>query len=1030
MNALNFLLTLGALPFLQNGKKNEVCDFDCWIRSLVIHVPPITETFLVSSTINLTNMIISNISFKAINASFYPNEYKIEDGILFNVTLSASLVSDLKLTGLLPINGNFSVAVSEVCIKLPLKFIKDSYGLISNVTIYDDKCSVTINNIDLDLHLDSLIIDDIFKLLHDFIITLIKNNAGTIICNSIKPKIKQYGSNLFGFIAENIRPYFNGSTPIDIPIDSEKMSNLKQSQIIDLLRFVLTNLTNSDGPLNLNNLINRFSDDTGIFDYYDFANYLGLPLQLSFEIPIENDDFNSTIYFTIKDIILSNLNTWKDLTIIDPISPFVLDTHTSLENLGINLTFEINASMEGVVDSGKVDLSETAFICLDMQNNSMDFQLQFATEKGAGLNYSTAQCIDLDCLMKLASPEGTGFKKFEFNTSIGDIEFGSPEDSLEESIQAMINTIFDFFISNYREQIPVFLNGFINEFGTNYINQAIKNTLRNTTCDDIKDPLYHPFGTFVTIIALGFWFISSFFLVALILIVKYLKNKKINEREENITTSGITNDTISISTSDEDSGNKPQIDFESQGKFLAFFRDDSHANLFMHPRLPLWLRLLMPILILSNIALFISANGSIGGSVFLKLHFGDIKRLEFPSLFNFSLINSITDMWKAGTYALSILVACMSAIWPYSKLVLMLIVWMIPSSILKKKHRDRILRILDVLGKWSLLDSFFMILMVVGFHFVIRFPIVDTQQISKENILYVWVLPVYGFVGLIVGTIYSLALSHIICYIDQYASKSSKSNVEIDPKSQIKTSVFKEQNLASKIFLVFFLPFALTLFLLGISVKSFSFEFVGFTGWALDVLNVKNKAGYTVIDMVTMFPNSCEFPNNWEVRTIQIVYVITAIITPILHIISLGIMLFTPFTRKALLTMYNVCEVLYAWSCLDVFTLSLLVSMIQITQFTNFMVGHRCDLINDVLKKFFNHEKFIDGHYKCFEVLTVLENGTFLLIAAALINTVSALWINAITRKVLEKDQDSGDYIPVADKPDILLISENYTDAS
>ncbi|KAK8895817.1 hypothetical protein M9Y10_013702 [Tritrichomonas musculus] len=1030
MNALNLLLTLGTIPFLK--KNDATCDFDCWVRSLVIHVPPIYYQISSVESINITNMIVKDMSITTMNASFYPNEDKIDDGLLLNVTLSANIGSDFHFKGVfINLLGNFSVSASNVNIQLPLKFIKDSDGLISNISLYDDKkCFVAVDNIAVNITTDSPILDPLIKLLTDVIISIVKSQATSLVCNSIKPALSEYGSAFFAKLNGYIRPYINGSSPIDIPIDPEKMSDLRESQVIDLLRFVLSNLTTSEGLLNINNLVNRFSRDTGIFDYQDIADLFGLSPHLSFDIPVNNENVNSTIKFTLIDLVLSNLNTWKDFSFLNPISPFVLDTHTSLEKFGINLTFEINVSIEGLVDTGEVELSETAFLHMDMENNSMDFLLQYAAEKGIGLNYTTAQCYDPSCLIKLASPEGTGFKMFEFDTSFGLIDLEAAEATIEEYIQKTINTLCDFFIFNYRNQIPVFLNGFINEFGTSFINSAINDTLRTTECENIQDPPYTPFSVLMTWVGFGFFVFGCIVLCSLTAIAHYLRKRKEQIRQESLATSGAV-DTLSISTSDDESAantiSKPLLDDESQGKFLSFFRIDSNSSLFMHPKLPLWVRLLMPILICSNISVFLSSNGSYGGSVFLKMHFGDYKKLEFPSMFDFSLINSIRDMWKAGTYALSILVAIMSCIWPYTKLILMLIVWMIPSTILRKKHRDRILRILDELGKWSLLDSYFMILMVVGFHFVIDFPIVGDKTITKSNILYVWVYPAYGFIGLIGGTLYSLALSHIICYIDRYASNPSDNKIDTDPASQVKISVFHEQNLPSKIFLAIFLPFALALFITGIAVRSFSFEFVGFTGWALDVLGIQNKMGYTVIDMVTMFPKSCEFPNNWEVRAIQVVYVITAIITPMLHIIALGFMLYFPMTKKHLFSMYNFCEVLYAWSCLDVFTLSLLVSMVQITQFTNFMVGHNCDLINDILRKFFTHDKYIDGHYKCFEVLTVLENGTFLLIAAAIINTVAALWINRVTRKVIEKDQDSGDYVPVADKPEILLYSENYT---
>lgn len=43
----------------------------------------------------------------------------------------------------------------------------------------------------------------------------------------------------------------------------------------------------------------------------------------------------------------------------------------------------------------------------------------------------------------------------------------------------------------------------------------------------------------------------------------------------------------------------------------------------------------------------------------------------------FSLYQSIDDMWNAGVYPLAILVAFFSGGWPYIKLILMLVSWML-----------------------------------------------------------------------------------------------------------------------------------------------------------------------------------------------------------------------------------------------------------------------------------------------------------------------------------------------------------------
>lgn len=74
-------------------------------------------------------------------------------------------------------------------------------------------------------------------------------------------------------------------------------------------------------------------------------------------------------------------------------------------------------------------------------------------------------------------------------------------------------------------------------------------------------------------------------------------------------------------------------------------------------------------------------------------------------------------MWTAGIYPLSILILLFSGVWPYLKLVLLLVCWVTPLQYLGFKYRERILIVLDTLGKYSLLDSYVMVMMIVAFRF-------------------------------------------------------------------------------------------------------------------------------------------------------------------------------------------------------------------------------------------------------------------------------------------------------------------------
>ena len=68
--------------------------------------------------------------------------------------------------------------------------------------------------------------------------------------------------------------------------------------------------------------------------------------------------------------------------------------------------------------------------------------------------------------------------------------------------------------------------------------------------------------------------------------------------------------------------------------------------------------------------------------------------------------------WEAGTYFLAVIIAFFTGAWPFIKLFAMLVMWFVPTSVVSLPTRDNVLIWLDILGKWSLVDTFVMVLMV------------------------------------------------------------------------------------------------------------------------------------------------------------------------------------------------------------------------------------------------------------------------------------------------------------------------------
>ena len=60
--------------------------------------------------------------------------------------------------------------------------------------------------------------------------------------------------------------------------------------------------------------------------------------------------------------------------------------------------------------------------------------------------------------------------------------------------------------------------------------------------------------------------------------------------------------------------------------------DPDGASLFLHPKIPMFWRIFIPLSILFTAALFISSNSGTGASVFVVFDIG--RRIQVPSLFD------------------------------------------------------------------------------------------------------------------------------------------------------------------------------------------------------------------------------------------------------------------------------------------------------------------------------------------------------------------------------------------------------------
>ena len=196
----------------------------------------------------------------------------------------------------------------------------------------------------------------------------------------------------------------------------------------------------------------------------------------------------------------------------------------------------------------------------------------------------------------------------------------------------------------------------------------------------------------------------------------------------------------------------------------SFINQNSFDSLFYTSKYSIYFKILLICLIISNISLFIWSNMSRIANIIGILYIRQ-EEYDLGTIFHFTLGETVQDMWDAKTYLLAILLAIFSGTWPFIKLITMLLAFILPTSILSISWRNWILTWMDILGKWSLLDIYFMVILMIAFE-------LDLFLLDEIE-LHAYVEPLWGFYSFLLATILSLILGHIMLHIQQIDEEES-----------------------------------------------------------------------------------------------------------------------------------------------------------------------------------------------------------------------------------------------------------------
>jgi len=203
---------------------------------------------------------------------------------------------------------------------------------------------------------------------------------------------------------------------------------------------------------------------------------------------------------------------------------------------------------------------------------------------------------------------------------------------------------------------------------------------------------------------------------------------------------------------------KIQLEDEAREKDLE---NRIQAMMFSN-EIPFIVRLSIPFVILGNIALFLSGHLSLGGTVNISGGFAG-QSFNVDGFFEFSMVKSTIEMWNAGARALAILIVIFSGVWPYTKQIITLILWFLPTTKVSSKRRGKILRLLDVLGKWSMIDVFVLLMTLASFRVSVENPELSFLPEGLYS-LQLLVIPLWGLYANMLAQLLSQISSHVIIH--------------------------------------------------------------------------------------------------------------------------------------------------------------------------------------------------------------------------------------------------------------------------
>lgn len=450
-------------------------------------------------------------------------------------------------------------------------------------------------------------------------------------------------------------------------------------------------------------------------------------------------------------------------------------------------------------------------------------------------------------------------------------------------------------------------------------------------------------------------------------------------------------------------------------------------------QIPCLVRWGMPIVILGNIALFLSGHLNLGATVNIEATIAG-ETIKVDEFFEFSVARSTIDIWNAGGKALAILILIFSGIWPYTKQVITLILWFTPTSWIRISRRGSFLVWLDRLGKWSMIDIFVLIVCLAAFRVSVKSPTTIAFLPEGFYSLDLLVVPLWGLYANLIAQLVSQISSHFIIHYHRKIAKKAhdsydkqngdylqKASDDGDEKTVLRTHQFgrphrgEEEKLGVRSWtnsLLTLLVVCLIAFIIaGCILPSFAVEVFGLIGVAVEAGQEFREAitYHSVFTVIKLLFEEAQFLDTVKdyigLCSFSVIFAITVLLMPIIQSGVLLLHWFVPMTMQQRRRMSVLNEILQAWQYAEVYIIAIFVASWQLGPISSFMVNSYCGSLDSFFSELVFYGILKTEDAQCFSVKSSIEEGFFILAAGAVLLALVNTFITKATHQYF-RDQD------------------------